>query len=238
MFQNLTNEGLEDSQDRLGGFQALESDIYTGTVKMAYTGESSGGAIFVHVVFDFKGTEFRTIQYVTNKKKENFFVNQSQKKIPLPGFNIIDDLCLATIEKPLSQVVPEEKSVMVYDRDAQKELPKAMPVLVDLIGKEVSVGVIKQIVNRNVKNQSTGKYEPTAETREENEVDKVFHTASKRTIAEARNGEDAIFWDKWLDRNKGETRDRTVKVNGGQGGNDGAPKAAQQNAPSGGSLFS
>lgn len=81
------------------------------------------------------------------------------------------------------------------------------------------------------KNEKQGdEYVPTAETRELNATDKVFHTETRMTVVEAREGaEVAKFWDSWLERNKGNTRDkRTIKD--GQAGTAGAPKAAGASA--------
>ena len=54
MFNNLTNEGLEEPQDRLGGFAPLETGIYTGEIKALYGGKSAGGATSLTVIVDFE----------------------------------------------------------------------------------------------------------------------------------------------------------------------------------------
>ena len=45
IFKNLNTEGLEQAEDRLGGYSPLETDAYTGEIKMAYAGKSDGGAM-------------------------------------------------------------------------------------------------------------------------------------------------------------------------------------------------
>lgn len=225
VFGNLTNEGLEDSQDRLGGFSPFDSDIYVGTIKAAYAGQSQGGATSVSIIVDMAGKEYRETLYVTNKKGENFFISPEKKKVPLPGFTVVDDICLIASGKPLAEQNTEEKVINLYDFEAKRELPKSVPMLTDLLGQKIALGVLKQLENKNTKN-SAGEYVPTEETREINIVDKVFHPEVKLTVAEARNGKDTPeFWDKWQERNKGQVRDkRTVKE--GAGGNTGAPPKA------------
>src|SRR5690606_30550208 len=100
------------------------------------------------------GTEYRETFWVTNRNQENFYLdkNDKTKKIPLPGFTVVDDLCLVTTNKPLSEQVGEEKVINVYDPEAKKELPKAVPMLVDLIGKKVYLGIIKELRNKQTKN--------------------------------------------------------------------------------------
>lgn len=227
LFGGLTSTGLEETQDRVGGFAPKESGIYTGKIKAMYAGESNGGAKSVSIIVDIDGSEYKETCYITNKKGENFFLNKqdTKKKVPLPGFTIIDDICLATTGKALAEQDTEEKVVQVYDADAGKALPKAVPMLIDCLGQEISLGIIKQMVNKNVKQGND--YVPTAEVREENFTDKVFHTETKMTIVEARQGaEEAKFWGTWEERNKGVTRDKRTIKDGQGGAQAGAPKAA------------
>ena len=237
LFNKLTSDGLEESQDRLGGFSPFDSDIYIGTIKVAYAGTSSGGATSVSVVVDADGKEYRETFYVTNKKGENFFISQDKKKVPLPGFTVVDDICLIASGKPLANQETEETVINLYDFDAKKELPKSVPMLTDLVGQKIALGILKQLENKNAKN-AAGEYEPTEETRETNVVDKVFHPEMKLTVAEARNGkEDPEFWDKWVEKNKGTVRDKTEKKAGGNAGAPPKPAAAGGTAAPRQSLF-
>lgn len=228
IFGNLTNEGLEETTDRLGGFQFRATDIYPATIKAAYAGQSAGGARNVTVVVELPDGEYSETIYVTNKKGENWFLNQNDKskKVPLPGFTTIDDICLVTTGKPLAEQDSEEKVVKIYDFDERKELPKAVPMLVDLIGQTLFLGIVQQTVDKNQKNESTGEYEPTGETRDENVIEKVFHDPSKMTVVEARQGAtEPVFFEKWLSKNKGNVRNKTKGADG---------KGAQSGRPGGG----
>ena len=242
MFNNLTNDGLEETQDRLGGYQALETAIYKGKIKLAYAIKSTGGAHGVELAVDLEnGQEYRETIYVTNKKGENFFLNKSDqtKKVPLPGFTVMDDICTVTTEKPLSKQEDEEKIVKIYDYEEKKEVPKSVPVLIELLGKEVSLAIVKTIEDKTKKNDSTGNYEPTGETREVNSIDKVFHEPTHLTVAEARQGAtEATFYSSWAERNNGKTRDKSSGA-AGQTGNSGRPGSAPTPNEAGGrkSLF-
>ena len=237
LFNKLTSDGLEESQDRLGGFSPFDSDIYIGTIKVAYAGTSSGGATSVSVVVDADGKEYRETFYVTNKKGENFFISQDKKKVPLPGFTVVDDICLIASGKPLANQETEEKVIKLYDFEQRAEVPKSVPVLTDLIGQKIALGILKQLENKNAKN-AAGEYEATEETREVNVVDKVFHPEMKLTVAEARNGkEDPEFWDKWVEKNKGTVRDKTEKKASGNAGAPPKPAAAGGTAAPRQSLF-
>lgn len=241
LFANLGTDGLEESQDRVGGgFGAIDAGIITGTIKAFYAGKSSGGAQNVTIVLDVPGgQEYRETVYVTNKKGENFFLNKQDatKKVALPGFTIANDICLLTTDAPLSDQDFEEKVLNIYDYDARKELPKGVQVAMGVVGKTISLGVLKELVNKNEKKGED--YVPTAETREQNVIDKVFHTDTKKTVVELLNGvENAEFWDKWEAKNKGTVRDKR-SIKDGQGGTPTtAPKAGQTgSAPAKKSLF-
>jgi hypothetical protein len=228
IFGNLTTEGLEDTQDRLGGFRVLDTDAYTGTIKAAYAGKSPNSkAQSISVILDTEKGEYRETFWITNRNNENFFRNKQDntKKVPLPGFVIAEDLCLVTTNKPLSEQTTEDKVMNIYDPELKKEVPKSVPMLVELLGKKVTFGILKELKNRQVKNASTGEYEDTAESREENTTDKVFHHPSNLTVVEARQGTTAAtFYTAWLEKNKGNTRDRrSIKDGAGGNGNAGRP---------------
>ena len=235
MFSSLTTEGLEETQDRIGGFQPFDSAIHTGTITMAYHSKSASGANAINLIVDVDGREYRETVYYTDKAGKNYYLNKNDptKKIPLPGFNTVDDICLVTQGSSLSEQETEEKVVKIYDYDAKAEVPKAVPVLVGILGKTVSLGIVRQLENKS-KKDGNGGYQPTAETREVNFIDKVFHTESKMTVAEARNGvETPEFWDKWTERNAGQVRDkRTIKD--GEAGTAGRPGGARSGPPQAG----
>jgi hypothetical protein len=233
LFGNLSTEGLEESTDRLGGgFGPRDSDIYDFEIKAMYAGQSDSGARSVTFIGTEGGKEYRETFWITNGKGENFFMAKDKdgkptgKKAPLPGFTIVDDICQIATGKPLSEQDTEDKVVQVWDQG--KQVNKSVPMLIDCLGQHVALGVTRRKVNKNAKNDA-GVYVPTAEEREENATDKVFHPELKLTIVEAKAGADnATFWDAWLELNKGKTQDRR-KIKDGQGetGQAGAPKASR-----------
>jgi len=232
IFGKLVTDGLEESSDRLGGFGAVDTAIYIATIKALFAGQSTGGATSVTLIADLgSNKEYRETFYVTNKNGENFFINKNDKlkKIPLPGFTVVDDICLIATGEPLSAQQTEEKVINLYDFEAKKELPKAVQMLMGCVGQKVALGIVKQIENKNEKQGD--EYVPTAETKEVNVVEKVFHPELKITVAEARNGQnEAKFWEAWDKKNKGETRDKR-KLKDGQGGSSAPPKAGNKSTP-------
>lgn len=232
LFSNLTTNGLEEAQDRLGGGKLFETDIYIATIEAMYASPAASGAMGVGLVLKIDGEEYKETLYVTNKKGENFF-DKSGKKVPLPGFTLVDDICLIVTGKPLSSAVTAEKVLNVYNPDLKKEVPTSVQVLTELTGKQIALSIIKQKVNKQVKTNNG--YEPTAETREENALDKAFHPEFKVTVPEAKKGlEEGAFWFAWLEQNKGKTRDRVKEIKAPNGA---APAPTGGAAPARTSMF-
>lgn len=224
IFGNMDTSGVEESRDVLGGFSVFESDAYDGIIKLAYAGKSQNSnaqSVTVHV--DLDGREYRETIWITNKDGQPYYLdkNDSTKKLPLPGFVTIDDFCLLSTGLPLQEQTTEEKVVPLYDFEAKKELPKNVHVITSILGLPITIGVLKRVVDKTKKNDSTGQYEPTGETREENVIDKVFHTETKKTTVELREGKESIFYEKWIDKNKGKTRELAK----GAAGQSGRPNA-------------
>ena len=71
-----------------------------------------------------------------------------------------------------------------------------------LVNKPVKVAVHQVIENRQVKNESTGKYEPSGQTRTVNEC-KFFGNKDGKTAEEIINKTEAVKFDKWAEKNTG-----------------------------------
>jgi len=250
LFANMKTDGIEDGGDRLGGFGAIEANVYTGPLKAFYAGKSSGGASSLTVVVGLDGgKEFSETVYITNRAGENFYLDKTDKtkKHMLPGFKTINDIVLCTLGKPLEELQFEDKVINVYDHDAGKEMPKSVPMAVEILGQSITLA-IKKTIEDKTKKDGNGEYQPTGDTKEVNNIDKVFDTDSKLTVSEAMNGEKtSAFHDAWIERNKGKVNDKSSKndntrsggVAGRPGGsNAGPPQAgAGAGAPARKSLF-
>jgi len=243
LFGNLTNDGLEESQDRLGGREIFDTNVYDMTIKALYAGQSDGGAHCLTIVGVLPGDkEYKETIYFTNKQGENFFLNKQDKtkKVPLPGFTTVDELCLILTGEPLSKQATEEKIVNVWNKTEGKELPTAVPMLMDCLGKEAKVAIVRSTENKN-KADGNGGWTPTADTQDVNAIEKVFHPTLLLSVPEARRDAalaeegkkplGAEFHDKWVERNAGKTRDkRTLKdgadVKSGRPGRSSTPPQA------------
>lgn len=248
IFSKLKTDGIKKTEDSLGGGGGYlrETNIDVFEVKAFYAGKSDGGAQSVTGVFiDEAGKEYTETFWVTKTTGENYFYvkdkqgNPTQEKSFLPGFNIVNDICMITTDAPLDEQDDEEKVVNVYDYDAKKQVPKAVPMLTGVIGKRVALAIYKNTENINKKN-AQGAYEPTAEEKQTNTVEKAFYPDFKTTVREAEvameNGGEvkddmiltnakenaAVFWDAWLEKHKGKVKDKR-KIKDGAAGTAGKP---------------
>ena len=129
----------------------------------------------------------------------------------------------------------EEKILSLYDYESKKEVPQACDCFVELHGQNLQVAIQKQIVDKTEKNEATGEYEPTGETRETNEFIKFFPEDRLVTISEvahfvkslggdfedvlndgdlgkaiSKMEEDGDYATKWLEKNRGQVCDRST----------------------------
>jgi hypothetical protein len=209
-----TANDIQEEKDVLGGAGPLESGVYDATIILAYAGESSGGSKSLTIHADVGGRELRHTFYVTNKQGQNFYVNKkTQAKEFLPGWNAANAICLLTCNKELPAMQAEEKTVKLYNFDAQAEVPTKVKAMTELHGTKIKLGVVKQLVDKTKETgPGTKVYVPTGETREQNDIAKVFYAEDGRTVTEIRQSvEVAEFLPKWEAKNKGVTQDRTDK---------------------------
>ena len=225
-----TDETIANERDSVGGGGPLESGLYPMTINTAYITKSQGGAL--GLVLNAKteqGKEVRQTLWMTSgtaKGCKNYYEDKQGQKQYLPGFIHANAISLLTVGKDISELDTETKVVNAYSPEAKAEVPTKVEMVMDLLGQEILVGLIKQTVDKTQKNDA-GQYIPTGETREENEIDKIFRAKDRKTTAEIRaQAEEAVFADTWEQKWAGKTRDRTNKNGAAGAGVAGAPKAA------------
>lgn len=229
---------VEVEEDFMGGGGVMDTDIYKAKIKTAYIGKAANSkAQNVTLLLDVNGREVRSQIWVSNKAGEVTYKDKQTKEDKnLPGFNQINSLCLLVAGKPLGEMDVEELTVKLYDYDAKKEVPQAVDCFTELHGEYINIALQRQIVDKTAKNDATGEYDPTGETRDQNEVVKFFAADKLVTISEAaefikslgENFDDTVenghllkaiskmsdeagnYADKWLERNKGQTYDKST----------------------------
>ncbi len=90
------------------------------------------------------------------------------------------------------------------------------------MGADITLGIVKQLVDKTEKSTDASNnivYLPTGETRDQNEINKVFRTRDGLTVTEIRAAlTEPAFKEQWLKRWQGEVHDKTTTVAGVQSG--------------------
>lgn len=229
LFGNLSKEGTEATEDRLGGgFKVFDTDAYAAVIKLAYAGESTGGAKSMNYEFELEdGSTYKETVWTTNKQGGNTYAKDGKKYL-LPGYIVADEIALLTAELELTDLEFEEKVINLYDYDAKKEVPTKVQMATELLGKKIILGIQKVLEFKNKKEGD--EYVATSDTRETNNIQKAFHYDLMVTVSEAQAGKkEPGFYTAWVEKNKGQTYDKTK---------GGAPKSATgapgSGAPAGG----
>jgi hypothetical protein len=236
LLKNLkTDESIATERDSVGNGGPLDSGLYPSKISLAYLTTSKGGALGLALSLKTDtGRDIRATVYMTSgtdKGCKNYFEKDGEKQY-LPGFNLANSLALLTVGKEIGDLDTEQKVVNVYNYEAKAEVPTKVDMLTDLLGQDIIAGVIKQIVDKNQKNDA-GQYVPTGETREENEIDKFFRARDKMTTAEIRaQATEAAFYDTWDAKWTGNVRNKAKGAAAGVAGKVGSPKPAANAASS------
>lgn len=203
-------------EDSLGGF-TVPTDVYVAVCKIAYIDKSEKGAM--NVSFDFailangKERAYRETIYISNAAGEMTRVDKDGNTVPTFGYAKVDGLCLAICGKPLSELEPKVVSVQVA-----KDKVEPREVLTDLTGKRLMLAITEQTVNKTVKNDSTGKYDPIAETRDENTINKAFDADGMTPLELSAGKTEPKFMEDWKKRYQGKKMNKSKKVAGSPSG--------------------
>lgn len=224
MFSNLkrTND-IEESKDTLGGGNyILESGVYPATVITAYTDYFKSGAQFINVKFEVAKPDGSTQNFserftITNKAGNIYYVGKDSKKHVLPGYEIMDDLCLLTTGKFLAEQETEAKVLQIWNAAQGSESPTEVDCLTALFGKKVLLAIQKVRKNKQVLG-ADNKYIDSKDEVNLNQTRKVFDAEYRTTVPEMRTAErnnvapEAQFIDKWLQKNENVTLDEYHEV--------------------------
>ena len=211
-----------------GGF-ILDSGVHDIHIDLAFIGKSKGGAMSLTIHGkSTTGVTLRNTLWITSGdakgNKTTYTDKKTKQEVFLPGFAIANHICMLTAGKEIFDLDTETKTIKLYDFTAAKDVSTDVQTIPDIMNQSVKMGVIKQIVDKNVKD-GTGNYVPSGETREENEIDKVFHGESGKTVVELRAKGEAEFIGTWEDKWTGEVRNRSKANKSGaiNNGISGAP---------------
>jgi hypothetical protein len=198
-----------EDKDVLGGRSLLPTNIYVGKLDAVWLSASASGAIAVNISANIDGKNIRQTSYITNAKKEDFYIDKkTSEKKAMPSVMMFNALVkLVTGKNSYRELTTEKRTLSIWNPDQKKEVATAVDCFVELHGAEVGIAVEHQIVDKSEKGNG-GKYFPTGETREQNEITKFFDAATMKTVTELLGNADASFAGKWLEKNKDKVIDK------------------------------
>ena len=201
IFDNIEIDNtIKPDEDRVGGESKKidKTGKYDVIIKKAYVNTAKSGAMsFVVEVEDATGNKLKIEEYFTNKDKATFYLDKEGNKRYLPGFSKMKALDFLVTKKDQQNPVCENKSIMLYDYTAKKEIPTLKPVFVEWYGKTITILAMNVLENKSVKNEVTGSYEPIAETRNVIVVDHFLDPVTLRTRNEVTAATDAKICADW-----------------------------------------
>lgn len=214
--------GLEESKnvaadtDVLGGNNGIvNTGLFDFTIDMAYFDTAKSGAKSINFVFkNIEGTMLRNTVYMTSgtaKGTKTTYMDKSGVERNLPGFSLVNDICLLSTGKPLFEQDTDNKVLKLYDFESRKETPQTKEVVMSLLAQEITLGVKKVIEDLKVKD-AKGKYVigPEGYTRTINDISKAFRTSDHMTAPEVREeAKQALFYDLWKEKNGNNTVDKS-----------------------------
>lgn len=213
--------------------RTVDTGVYEGIIKMAFAGQSAGGARFITLQLKLSnGKDYSETIYVSNKAGSNTYtkeVNGETKEFYLPGFLLMNNIAVLATGRSLHDLAAdvETRTVKLYDFDAKAEVPQDVPAIIPLLNQKVLVAIQEEEYAKSKYNESTKKYENTGDYGVKNTIIKAYDLDTRKTPVELRDGKDATQLDSWLAANNGKLK--TVE-------REAAP-ANQKSAPTASGLF-
>jgi hypothetical protein len=195
MFDEIELEtSIEAQEDKIGGGLARfdKTGHYVAVIEKAYAGVSNGGAFSVTMHLKREdGAKLTVTEYIssgTAKGCKNYYIDKNGNKQYLPGYNKIKNLD-AILGFKRDYPSTSKGSVMLWDRDMEKEIPQERELIKDWIGKEI--GLLGKVMWED-------KYNDETNVREKFEIEHFLDSKTGKTRNEIVSGESG-FKDKWVE---------------------------------------
>jgi hypothetical protein len=185
-----------------GGF-LLPTGLYPMVVENAYLDKTATGAWMMHVHLKRKTGGNQVYRFknciVSGDAKGNkpTYISKQGKELPLPGYSQMNQITQICADLKLGQITPEKKLVKIWDFDASAEVAREVDVVTEIVGQEILVGLIEKHENKRGLNEKTGKWEPTNDRNELNEIDKVFYPDGFSVTEKEAEADTPVFVETW-----------------------------------------
>ena len=239
IFDNLeTDNTIQGETDNLGGFKILDSGLYDTIIEKAFVQDSAKGSMGLNLHLKTADNNIvHTIIYITSNKANGrkIYYEKKGKKLYLPNFNLANSLSLLITNKGILTLTEEDKTIKLYNFTAKKAVATPVKMLSELVGTSVTIGLIKQEVDKKTYDKATDTYVSTGESKFENEIDKFFRVTDGLTTTEIKaKVTTPSFKPQWEKKWKDQVRDKTTKTGITQGA-PAMPNKAGTSTPAAGS---
>lgn len=215
--QSAPNNTIEIKDTLGGGFTVIDTGLYPVTITAAYLTQKDKS---VRAHFEFKledNRKFNASYTVLNDQGQHIYTNDKGEAKYLSGFvpaNAISYLALKG--KNIFELATTKKTISQRNFKTNTDEPVEAEELTDLIGKEVTLGLIREAKFKRSEVSPGVWEEDTAAPQVRTVIHTVFHTGKLMTYAEAYNAlrqqttPEAKFIETWKEKWKaGEVRDFT-----------------------------
>lgn len=205
--QNQAQQITTEDKD-FESFGPLTADTYPAKVRLAYMDTYASGAVFLglELVLMVNGSEQRYKEQICMSTKDGklTYTSKAGEVRALPGYQLVDTLCKVVALKPFFEMSSETKAIKLYSKETRKEEVKEREVLMELINKELMVGLITE---------KRDHYSKQGETITSNKIDKLFTITGHSLSEMIASGIDKEpeYITRWTKKNKGQVQDRTTQ---------------------------
>jgi len=178
-----------------GGKWVSETGVYDFIVKMAYGGQSKGGAYFIKMELETEdGKSMEVTEYITSGEAKGtrpyYICTKTGKNKPLPGYSKMNavDVILTGNAGQFPETV--EKEILIWNKEAEKKIPTKTQVVNGWIGQPITA-LVRCVRDFKQAKNAAGKWENTTETRDSAEVIHFVDAVTGQTRSEKMAGKDA-----------------------------------------------
>jgi len=207
MFSGLdTTVKVEVEEEKLGGGgnYIKETGVYPFIVKMAYGGQSKGGAYFIDLTLETEdGKKLNVREYITSgteKGTRPYYFDKDGKQRALPGYakmNAVDVILTGNAGQYPETVT---KQIPLWNKEAEKEVLTEAEVVEGWLGKPIT-GLVQMVREfKRAQNPTTKKWEDTSETRDLTEVVHFVDAVTGQTRSEKMADKEASVCAKFQDK--------------------------------------
>ncbi len=196
LFSGLDANGtVEVEEEKLGGGGMVkDTGSYDFVVEMAYGGVSAGGAYFIDVKLKTESGQFMTVkEYITSGTEKGvrpYYIDKEGKQKALPGYSKMNALDILLTGNEAQYPATETKTIMLYNYDAEKDVPTEVEVVTGWIGKPIT-GLVRAVREfKRVQNEKKQWVEST-ETKDTAEVIHFVDSVTGQTRSEKMTNKDA-----------------------------------------------